>query len=211
MTTQRLEAAILLLERLVAFDTESAKSNLDLVAAVEDHLRALDVPYVKVPNAAGDKAALFATIGPMQDGGVVLSGHTDVVPVAGQAWTSDPFRLRREAGKLFGRGACDMKGFDALALAMIPEFQALPLKRPIHILLSYDEETTCLGPVDTIARNRIDELREILRRHPGESPVFLHLGPDKILELGTDFAVEIDRVVPDLRVAFGIDVILPSA
>ena len=152
MTTQRLEAAILLLERLVAFDTESAKSNLDLVAAVEDHLRALDVPYVKVPNAAGDKAALFATIGPMQDGGVVLSGHTDVVPVAGQVWTSDPFRLRREAGKLYGRGACDMKGFDALALAMIPEFQALPLKRPIHILLSYDEETTCLGPVDTIAR-----------------------------------------------------------
>ena len=156
MTTQRLEAAILLLERLVAFDTESAKSNLDLVAAVEDHLRALDVPYVKVPNAAGDKAALFATIGPMQDGGVVLSGHTDVVPVAGQAWTSDPFALRREAGRLYGRGACDMKGFDALALAMIPEFQALPLKRPVHILLSYDEETTCLGPVDTIARFGLD-------------------------------------------------------
>jgi acetylornithine deacetylase len=122
MTTQRLEAAIQLLERLVAFDTESAKSNLDLVAAVEDHLRALDVVYAKVPNAAGDKAALFATMGPMQDGGVVLSGHTDVVPVAGQVWTSDPFRLRREAGKLYGRGACDMKGFDALALAMIPEF-----------------------------------------------------------------------------------------
>jgi acetylornithine deacetylase len=83
---------------------------------------------------------------------VVLSGHTDVVPVAGQNWTSDPFTLRRADDKLYGRGACDMKGFDALALAMIPEFQRANLRTPIHILLSYDEETTCLGPVDTIAR-----------------------------------------------------------
>ena len=156
MSAERFEAAVWLLERLVAFDTESSKSNLALVAAVEDYLRARDVPYVKVPNAAGDKAALFATIGPMTDGGVVLSGHTDVVPVAGQAWTSDPFILRREGGRLYGRGACDMKGFDAIALAMIEEFQQLPLRRPVHILLSYDEETTCLGPVDTIARFGVD-------------------------------------------------------
>ena len=92
------------------------------------------------------------TIGPKIDGGVVLSGHTDVVPVEGQAWTSNPFKLRRGDGRAYGRGACDMKGFDAICLAMIPEFQKARLSRPIHILLSYDEETTCRGPLDTIAR-----------------------------------------------------------
>ena len=152
MSAERLESAIWMMERLIAFDTESSKSNLDLIASVEDFLHALDVPYVKVPNAIGDKAALFATIGPMMDGGVLLSGHTDVVPVAGQTWSSDPFRLRRADGRLYGRGACDMKGFGAVALAMIEEFKRAPLRRPIHLLLSYDEETTCLGPVDTIAR-----------------------------------------------------------
>lgn len=148
----RLAGAIDLIGRLVAFPTESSKSNLALVQFVEDHFRRLGVAYAKIPNAAGDKAALFATIGPMRDGGIVLSGHTDVVPVEGQAWTADPFRLRRDAGRLYGRGACDMKGFDGIILAMIEEFQAADLKVPIHILLSYDEETTCLGPVDTIAR-----------------------------------------------------------
>jgi acetylornithine deacetylase len=145
-----------LLARLVAFDTETSRSNLPLIDFVEDYLRGLGVPHVRVPNAAGDKAAVFATIGPLRDGGVVLSGHTDVVPVAGQVWTSDPFRLRPEAGRLYGRGACDMKGFDAIALAMIPEFQAANLRVPIHILLTYDEETTCLGPVDTIRRFGVD-------------------------------------------------------
>ncbi len=152
MAPDRLEAALTILERLISFDTESSKSNLALVAEVEFLLRERGVNYVKVPNAAGDKAALFATIGPMIDGGVVLSGHTDVVPVAGQPWSSDPFRARRADGRVYGRGACDMKGFDAVALAMIEEFQRAPLRRPIHILFSYDEETTCLGPVDTIAR-----------------------------------------------------------
>ena len=146
------EAAVALLDRLVGFDTESTKTNLPLVDDVEAYLRDHRVEYVRVPNADGDKAALFATIGPKRDGGILLSGHTDVVPVTGQAWTSDPFRLRRADGRFYGRGACDMKGFDALCLAMIPEFQAADLARPVHILLSYDEETTCLGPVDTIAR-----------------------------------------------------------
>ncbi|KAB2860576.1 MAG: acetylornithine deacetylase, partial [Bauldia sp.] len=104
------------------------------------------------PNASGDKAAIFATIGPPTDGGVVLSGHTDVVPVAGQSWMGDPFTLRREGSRLLGRGAVDMKGFDAVCLAMVPEFKAASLSRPIHIFLSYDEETTCLGPLDVIAR-----------------------------------------------------------
>jgi acetylornithine deacetylase len=145
-------ATLNMLERLIGFDTESAKSNLGLVAFVEDYLKSLRVAYVKIPNAAGDKAALFASVGRNRDGGIVLSGHTDVVPVAGQAWTSDPFKLRREADRVYGRGACDMKGFDAICLAMIPEFQQARLTSPVHILLSYDEETTCRGPLDTIAR-----------------------------------------------------------
>jgi acetylornithine deacetylase len=140
------------LARLVAFDTESSKSNLALIDSVAASLGDLGVPFVRVPNAAGDKAALFATIGPAVDGGIVLSGHTDVVPVTGQAWSSDPFALRVADGRAYGRGAVDMKGFCALALAALPDFLAADLKRPIHILLSYDEETTCLGVADTIAR-----------------------------------------------------------
>src|SRR5215210_5708935 len=141
-----------MLAKLVAFDTESQKSNLALIDFVADYLAGWNVPAIRVPNADGTKAALFATIGPADRGGVLLSGHTDVVPVAGQAWTSDPFKLRVENGRAYGRGAVDMKGFDALALALVPDFLAADLKTPIHILLSYDEETTCLGPTDTIAR-----------------------------------------------------------
>jgi acetylornithine deacetylase len=152
MTTKLLDQTIALLEQLVAFDTESSKSNLPLVHFVTQRLSELQVPFVVVPNASGDKAAIFVTLGPAIDGGVLLSAHTDVVPVAGQVWTSDPFRLRRSHNRLFGRGSCDMKGFAAACLAMVSEFQRAPLTRPIHILLSYDEETTCLGPMDTIAR-----------------------------------------------------------
>jgi acetylornithine deacetylase len=107
---------------------------------------------VRVPNADGSKAAIFATVGPMNDGGIVLSGHTDVVPVAGQSWSSDPFTLRRDGTRLYGRGTCDMKGFDAICLAMVPEFLRAGLSRPVHLLFSYDEEVTCEGPLDTIRR-----------------------------------------------------------
>jgi acetylornithine deacetylase len=141
-----------LLARLVSFDTESAKSNLPLIDFVDDYLRAWNVPVVRAPNAGDDKAAIFATIGPTDRGGVVLSGHTDVVPVAGQAWTTDPYALRVADGRAYGRGAVDMKGFCALALALVPDFLAASLKTPIHFLFSYDEETTCLGPVDIIRR-----------------------------------------------------------
>jgi acetylornithine deacetylase len=151
-----LDASISLLERLVSFDTESSKSNLPLIDFVESYLREQGVAFVRAPNAKGDKAAIFATIGPQTGGGVVLSGHTDVVPVVGQKWSADPFALRRDGGRLYGRGAVDMKGFDAVCLAMIPEFKAAALTRPIHILLSYDEETTCLGPLDVIARFGVD-------------------------------------------------------
>ncbi len=152
MPASLFEETIDLLSHLVSFDTESSKSNLPLIDWVEAYLARHGVACLRVLDATGEKAALFATIGPQIDGGIVLSGHSDVVPVAGQKWTSDPFHLRREGGKLYARGACDMKGFDAIMLASVPLWQKMPLKAPLHILISYDEETTCLGPVDTIAR-----------------------------------------------------------
>lgn len=147
-----LERALELTEKLVAFDTESSKSNLALIEFVESYLRAEGVPYVSALNDAGDKASIFAAIGPNVAGGVVLSGHTDVVPVAGQAWTGDPFALRREGSRLVGRGAVDMKGFCAVCLAMVSEFKAAALTRPVHLLLSHDEETTCKGSLTLIER-----------------------------------------------------------
>ena len=150
-TGQRL-TPLEMLAKLVSFDTVSSKSNLPLIDFVESYLQSWHVPYVRILNESGDKAALYATIGPQDRGGIVLSGHTDVVPVTGQAWTTDPFTLRVDNGRAYGRGAVDMKAFDALALALIPEFQAANLITPIHILLSYDEETTCLGVVDVIRR-----------------------------------------------------------
>ncbi|MBV8963383.1 MAG: acetylornithine deacetylase [Hyphomicrobiales bacterium] len=150
------EKVIAILERLVSFDTESSRSNLPLIDYVEGYLRDLGVASTRMPNAAGDKVSLFATIGPTDRGGICLSGHTDVVPVVGQSWTSDPFTLRLADGKAHGRGAVDMKGFCALALAHVPLFQKSALKAPIHLILSYDEETTCLGVEEPIARMGAD-------------------------------------------------------
>jgi acetylornithine deacetylase len=139
------------LGRLVAFDTTSRDSNLDLIAHVEALLARLGVESRRVANADGSKANLLATIGPMVEGGVVLSGHTDVVPVDGQAWTSPPFVVERRDGRLYGRGTCDMKGFLALALAAAPDLAAARLARPVHLAFSYDEEIGCLGAPDLIA------------------------------------------------------------
>ena len=152
MSADALARARDILQRLVGFATISDRPNLALIDYVQSYLEGLGVATARAPNLAGDKAALMATIGPMVEGGVALSGHTDVVPVEGQKWTSDPFALREADGRLYGRGACDMRGFDAVALAMVPEFLAAGLKRPIHLLLSYDEETSCLGSLDLIAR-----------------------------------------------------------
>jgi acetylornithine deacetylase len=146
------EAVIEILGRLVAFDTESSRSNLALIDYIEAYLRDLGVASVRLPSQKGDKAALFATIGPTDRGGVCLSGHTDVVPVAGQSWTTDPFRLRVADGRAYGRGAVDMKGFCAIALAHVPVFQSAALRTPVHLVFSYDEETTCLGVKGPIAR-----------------------------------------------------------
>lgn len=141
-----------MLARLVFFNTESEKSNLALIAFVEDYLRSWGVSSVRVPDSPGEKAALFATLGPQERGGVVLSGHSDVVPVTGQAWSRDPFALHLADGRAYGRVAVDMKAFIALVLALVPDFLAANLSLPVHLLLSYDEETTCLGSVDTIGR-----------------------------------------------------------
>lgn len=134
-----------MLAKLVSFNTESQRSNLDLIHWCRDYLASHGVESTIVPSPDGIKANLYATIGPKVAGGVVLSGHTDVVPVAGQDWTSDPWTLTERDGKLYGRGACDMKGFDAIALALVPEMLKAPLKRPVHIALSYDEEVGCFG------------------------------------------------------------------
>ncbi|WP_210496837.1 acetylornithine deacetylase [Microvirga antarctica] len=139
-----------MLAKLVSFDTESAKSNLPLIAFVEEYLSGWGIPVLRLPNETGKKAALYATIGPRDRGGIVLSGHTDVVPVTGQSWTSDPFTLRIDHGRAYGRGAVDMKAFLAIALALVPEFLAADLTIPIHLMLSYDEETTCLGVMGAI-------------------------------------------------------------
>lgn len=137
--------ATAILGRLVAFDTTSRDSNLALIEHVEMMLADLGVASHRVMNGEGSKANLYATLGPSVPGGVVLSGHTDVVPVDGQAWTSDPFVLTRRGDRLYGRGTCDMKGFIALALAAAPDILASRPTRPVHLALSYDEEVGCLG------------------------------------------------------------------
>ncbi len=136
------------LQTLVAFDTTSCHSNLALIDCVRDALASRGVHAELILSADGTKANLFATL-PASDGsvqgGVVLSGHTDVVPVNGQRWSSDPFVLSERGGRLYGRGTCDMKGFIAAALALVPEMQAMPRRQPLHLALSYDEEVGCLG------------------------------------------------------------------
>ncbi|WP_298816555.1 acetylornithine deacetylase [uncultured Roseibium sp.] len=134
-----------MLEKLISFNTVSDQSNLGLIAFVEDYLASHGVSSTRVPDDTGQKAALHATIGPERDGGVVLSAHTDVVPVQGQTWSQDPFAAWVDGDRLFGRGSADMKGFAATVLAKVPDFLASDLKSPIHIALSYDEEVGCLG------------------------------------------------------------------
>ena len=140
-----------LLAQLVAFDTTSHKSNLALIAFVEDYLRGQGIVSTRIPAPEGGKACLFATIGPDDIAGVALSGHTDVVPVDGQAWDSDPFVLRCADDRYYGRGTADMQGFLACVLASVPDYKARKLKTPIHIAFSYDEEIGCLGVRPMIA------------------------------------------------------------
>jgi len=134
-----------LLKTLVAFDTTSRESNMHLIEFVRDYLAGFDVPCELIYNEQRSKANLFATIGPAELPGIVLSGHTDVVPVDGQPWTMPPFALTERDGKLYGRGTADMKGYIACVLALVPSLVRADLKKPVHIALSYDEEVGCLG------------------------------------------------------------------
>lgn len=148
-TTATRMTTIDLLEQLVSFDTTSRNSNLPLIGFIRAYLDGLGVTYRISTDETGQKSNLHAIIGPQgatsQGGGLALSGHVDTVPVDGQAWTGNPFSLRRRDGKLFARGSCDMKGFVAACLSAIPDFQARPLSRPLHLFISYDEEVGCAG------------------------------------------------------------------
>ena len=145
--------ATTLLAKLVSFDTPSSESYLALVGFVEHYLADYGVASERVMSPCGSKANLIARVGPDAPGGVMLSGHTDVVPVAGQPWSSDPFTLRDGGdGRLYGRGTCDMKGFIACALAMVPTWVNAPLKQPIYFGFSYDEEIGCVGAPSLIKR-----------------------------------------------------------
>jgi acetylornithine deacetylase len=141
----RIKQATHILSELVAFPVLGGHSNLSILQYLRNFLDTRQVKYQLVFNEDGQKASLHARIGPAVDGGVILSGHTDVVPVEGQAWDTDPFVLTEKNGKLFGRGACDMKGFLACALSAVELFQQSNLKKPIYLAFSYDEEIGCLA------------------------------------------------------------------
>ncbi|MBL4926759.1 acetylornithine deacetylase [Fuscibacter oryzae] len=143
-----------ILARLLAFDTVSSRPNIDLMLWVQGLLAEGGIDAVLIPDAGGGKANLYATVGPQGMGGVMLSGHTDVVPVEGQHWTKPPFALTEEAGRYYGRGAADMKGFVACAIAAMLDAAQRPLKVPLHLALSYDEEIGCMG-----VRSLIDMLQ----------------------------------------------------
>ena len=178
-TRETPRTTIALLERLVSFDSTSRNSNLQLIDYIRDYLDGFGVFYRVAGDPSGQKAALHAIIGPLEAGGMALSGHVDTVPVDGQAWTGDPFAMRRQDGRLIARGSCDMKGFVASCLAAVPDFMARPLRRPLHLFISYDEETDCAG-----AKRLIRDLDEsglrpslcIVGEPSGMQPILAHKG-----------------------------------
>ena len=143
-----------LLRRLIAFDTVSRNSNLELISFAANLLESAGARLRLTYDELGSKANLFASLGPDREGGFVLSGHTDVVPVDGQDWSSNPFVADIREDKLYGRGSADMKGFIAAALALLPEFKAADLKQPLHFAFSFDEEVGCVG-----VRRLLDDLK----------------------------------------------------
>ena len=164
-----------LLEKLISFPTVSSDSNLALIQFVAELLRSHGIEFVIIPSPDGRKANLFATIGTATAPGVMLSGHTDVVPVEGQAWTVPAFSLSRKDGRLYGRGAADMKGFVACAIAACLKASALDLKTPLYLALSYDEEVGCLG---------VHSLVEMLRAAP-QPPLLCIVGEPTDMQVAT--------------------------
>lgn len=168
-----------IIERLIGFDTTSRDSNLGLIEWARDYLKDYGIESRLTYDAGGNKANLFATVQKGAKPGIVLSGHTDVVPVDGQNWASDPFKATLIEDKLYGRGACDMKSYLAVILAMAPRFAAANLKAPIHFALSYDEEVGCIGArrlLDDLARNDIRPAGAVIGEPTGMQPVIAHKG-----------------------------------
>lgn len=171
--------SLALIRRLIAFDTVSRNSNLELIHYVQDYLSGFGIQSHLVANPEGTKANLFATVGPNVEGGVVLSGHTDVVPVDGQPWDTPPFDVVEKEGRLYGRGTCDMKAFSAVALALVPYMLQRGLKRPVHFALSYDEEVGCFGAPSMIERLCTDIARPsavIVGEPTSMRPIVAHKG-----------------------------------
>ncbi len=168
-----------MIERLIGFDTTSRDSNLGLIEWTRDYLKAYGIESRLTYDASGNKANLFATVQKGATPGIVLSGHTDVVPVDGQDWASDPFKATLRSDRLYGRGACDMKSYLAVILAMAPRFAAANLKASIHFALSYDEEVGCIGArglLEDLARNDIRPAGAIIGEPTGMQPVIAHKG-----------------------------------
>jgi acetylornithine deacetylase len=179
---QAAERSLAWIKRLIDIDTTSRNSNLALIEEVESYFRSLGLPMRRTSDDSGAKANLFASIpdsrGDIQ-GGLVLSGHTDVVPVDGQRWSSDPFNAEQRGDKLYGRGACDMKGFIGTALALAPDFASMQLRKPIHFALSYDEELGCLGAprmIEDVVSSGIRPDSCIVGEPTGMKPVVAHKG-----------------------------------
>ena len=141
-----------LLAKLVSFDTTSHLTNLPLIDFVARYLAQYGIESILLPDATGKKANLWASLGPKQGGGLLLSGHTDVVPVDGQPWQTPPFEMQQRGGQLIGRGTTDMKGFLACVLAAVPQFLSMPLRRPIHFAFTFDEEIGCFGADELVAQ-----------------------------------------------------------
>ncbi len=162
-----------ILAQLVSFPVLGGQSNLPVLHWIEEYLAGHGVAYTLVPNEAGDKACLHCRIGPAVDGGVILSGHMDVVPTEGQPWDTDPFELVPKGDRLYARGSCDMKGFVACCLAAVPMFQAAELARPVYFAFSYDEEIGCMAG---------DIIAEAIRDHYAEQPLGAIIGEPTMLQ-----------------------------
>ena len=168
-----------MLARLVSYDTTSRNSNLQLVGFVRSWLDEHAVFYRVSTDPTGQKANIHAIIGPQSSGGIALSGHVDTVPVDGQAWSGNPFKLRRKEGKLYARGACDMKGFVSSILAAVPDMQKKQLQRPLHLFISYDEEIGCHGAERLIVDLQDSGLKPalcVVGEPSGMKPILAHKG-----------------------------------
>ena len=177
-----------IIERLIAFDTTSAKSNLELIGFVQNYLEENGVDSVLVQSEDGLKANLYATIGPKNRGGVMLSGHSDVVPVTGQEWSSNPFRALVKDGRVYARGSADMKSFIAIALTYLPEMLAKDLSIPIHLAISYDEEIGCVGVrrlLDMMAGLPIKPAMCIIGEPTGMGVMVGHKGKERLPRAST--------------------------